>query len=180
MAEEHLPFPFSRPGHSIDPSPFLLDLYRLLCMVLADRQFAKLGLQSSRAIEWLQDGYADTEITRVLISTAVILRILFDQDRRRFRDLVSKKCGTLYPERPKMTREDLTLREACNKIIHATRVSRDVVVPDATRNPDQEGLYRQPYLYLYGEKSGQAWRAKLSIIDVAEWSAGVLMRAGGY
>jgi hypothetical protein len=180
MAEEHLPDHY-RPGHTIEPGPFLLDLYRLLCMVLADKQLAILSVKSPLSVGRLQGEYADTEIPRALISTAVILRIVFDQnDRRRFRDFLSKKCGTLYPEHPKKTREDLRLREACNKIIHATRVHRDIVVPDAAINPDQEGLYRRPYFHLYGERNGQAWRATLSIIDFAKWSAAVLLRTGGY
>jgi hypothetical protein len=180
MAEEDLPDHY-RTGHTVEPGPFLLDLYRLLCMVLADKQLAKLSVKSPRTIGGLQGEYADTEITRILTSTAVILRILFDQnDKRLFKDLVAKKCGTLYPHHPKKKAENLNLREACNKLIHATRVNRDVVVPDAARNPDQDGLYRLPYFYLYGEKDRRAWRAPLSIIDFAKWSTAVLLLHGGY
>jgi len=32
----------------------------------------------------------------------------------------------------------LRLREACNKIIHATDIRFDVVVPDAATNPDED------------------------------------------
>jgi hypothetical protein len=97
MAEEHLPAHY-RPGHTIEPGPFLLELYRLLCMVLADKQLASLSVKSAFSVGRLQGEYADTEIPRALISTAVILRIVFDQnDRRRFRDFLSKTCGTLTP-----------------------------------------------------------------------------------
>ena len=182
MAEEHLPDHY-KPGHAIEPGPFLLDLYRLLCMVLADKQLAKLSAHSPRNIGGLQGEYADTEITRALTSTSVILRILFDQnDARLFADLTVKKCGTLYPNylKRKDTKEELTLREACNKIIHATRVNRDIVVPNAARNPDRVGLHRLPYMYLYGKKDGRNWRAKLSIIDFVKWGTAVLLRHGGY
>jgi hypothetical protein len=49
MAEEHLP-EYYKPGHTIEPGPFLLDLYRLLCMVLADKQLAQLSEHSPRII----------------------------------------------------------------------------------------------------------------------------------
>ena len=183
MAEEHLP-EYYKPGHTIEPGPFLLDLYRLLCMVLADKQLAQLSEHSPRIIGGLQGEYADTEIPRILMSTSAVLRMIFDQnDARMFTDLLLKKCGTLYPNysKRKNMKEDLTLREACNKIIHATRVNRDLVVPDRSSNPDQKGLHRLPYLYLYGKKDRRDWRAKLSIVDFAKGGAAVLLRHGyGY
>jgi hypothetical protein len=61
--------------------------------------------------------------------------------------------------------------EACNKIIHATDIRFDVVVPDAAMNPDEEGAYYQPRVYLYGSKGRDDWRAELSLIDFARWGA---------
>ena len=47
----------------------------------------------------------------------------------------------------------------------------DVVVPDAAMNPDEEGAYYQPRLYLYGSKGRDDWRAELSLIDFARRGA---------
>jgi hypothetical protein len=79
----------------------------------------------------------------------------------------------LFPDWPqhKDHHEVLTLREACNKIIHATEINYDSVIPDRSNNPDREGVYLRPHLYLYGTKNKKGWRAKLSIVDFVKWSA---------
>jgi hypothetical protein len=64
----------------------------------------------------------------------------------------------------------LKLREACNKIIHATDIRFDVVTPDKA-NPDEEDAYILPRLYLYGKKDRSDWRAVLSIVDFVKWGA---------
>ena len=69
----------------------------------------------------------------------------------------------------------LRLREACNKIIHATDIRFDVVVPDAATNPDEEGAYCLPQLYLYGSKGHNDWRAELSLIDFARWGTATFL-----
>ena len=75
-------------------------------------------------------------------------------------------CGKLFPNwatDPK-TVKVLSLREACNKIIHATDIRFDVVVPDAAMNPDEEGAYYQARLYLYGSKGTQRL-ARRAVVD---------------
>jgi hypothetical protein len=51
--------------------------------------------------------------------------------------------------------EVLSLREACN-IIHASEIKEDLVIPNRALNPDNEGAYLRPYLYLYGAKGKQS------------------------
>ncbi|OKO75935.1 hypothetical protein AC629_33370 [Bradyrhizobium sp. NAS80.1] len=100
----------------------------------------------------MQGGFFKPEVTRILISCAAGLRIQFDQLGPK--DEQSSDCGKLFPNwatDPDKV-EVLSLREACNKIIHATDIRFDVVVPDAAINPDEEGAYYQPHLYLYGSK----------------------------
>ena len=85
MAEE-----FNPPGHHFDSGAYTLDLYRLLCMVLADERVAKLGPRSS-VISRLRDEYLDKEVKRTLISSAVALRIWIDErDPRAFADLKTR------------------------------------------------------------------------------------------
>jgi hypothetical protein len=180
MAEQKFPYlPKGRMhAHAIDPGPFALDLYRLICMVLADRQVAKHGITSRPALE-LRISYLFPEVTRILISSATALRIGFDQRPKRFA-IERSDCGKLFPswatDQKKV--QVLGLREACNKIIHATDVRFDAVIPDAAVNPDEEGSYLRPYVYLYGTKDREDWRAVLSVLDFAQWGTTALMRWG--
>jgi hypothetical protein len=109
-----------------------------------------------------------------LISCAIGLRILFDQSHPQAKAIRVEKnsnCGTLSPNWPKRKIEVLKLREACNKIIHATDIRFDVVIPEEAHNPDEEGAYIRLRLYLYGQKGGSDWRAVLSIVDFVKWGA---------
>ena len=153
-----------------------MDLYRLICMVLADRQVAEHAL-TSHSIKTLQHAYLRSEVTRILISCAAGLRILFDQRPKGSSIDFRSDCGKLYPDwaAEKNKVEVLKLREACNKIIHAVDIRFDEVVPEAPTNPDGEGAYLQPYLYLYGSKDRRDWRAVLSIIDFAKWGTSAFL-----
>jgi len=179
MAEEKLPDYLKRLGHVFDPSPFALDLYRLVCLVLADKSVAKLGHEYFQ-LDQIKTEFVRPEVTRILISTAVALRVRFDEiirDRVLRQELNSAHCGKLYPKWPGRKTEPLTLREACNKIIHAKQIRFDTVIPDARHNPDEAGVYiSRPYLYLYGTKDGVPWRAVLSIIEFAESAAAYFQR----
>lgn len=169
MAEEDLYFTNEKQPHAIERGAFVLDLYRLLCMVTASREVASHGL-TSPAIAMMQGGFFKSEVTRILISCAAGLRILFDQ-RPQGPMNEQRDCGKLFPNwaTDPAKVEVLTLREACNKIIHAIRF--DVVIPDAAINPDEEGAHYLPRLYLYGSKGRNDWRAELSLIDFARWGA---------
>ena len=144
-----------KPGQHFDPGPFALDLYRLLCIVLADKAVAKLSVDA-----------------RVLVSSAVALRIMFDRYPKAFGKLPQRPCGILYPKWPGRTSELLPLREACNKIVNATD-SKD----DLARNPNEEGSYVRPFLYLYGTKENDGWRVQLSIVEFVRGAASAFARA---
>jgi hypothetical protein len=169
-------------GHQFDGGPFALDLYRLLGMVLSDKRISSLGDRTTYQMQpiWeLQDRFRKAEILRILISSAVVLRILFDQKQdprdRRFEIASKKPCGVLWSKLPSRKTEVLTLREACNKIIHATDVNEDEVNSDWKQNPDQLGVYIRPFVYLEGMKDSNEWRVKLSIVDFVLGGASVLV-----
>ncbi|WP_439369627.1 hypothetical protein [Bradyrhizobium sp. DASA03120] len=171
MAEEDPYFTGAKQPHASDPGTFLLDLYRLVCMVSASCDVARLGL-TCPAIAAMQEAYFRSEVTRILISCATGVRIQLDQSHGTPDD-TGPNCGRLFPDwaADKSKVEVLTLREACNKIIHATDIRFDVEVPDGANNPDEEGAYYQPRLYLYGSKGRNDWRAELSLLNFARWSA---------
>jgi hypothetical protein len=168
-------------GPSFDAAPFALDLYRLLCVALADKSIGVLAddpdYDNMSPIQDLQDRFRDGELIRVLISSAVALRILFDRHTD-LRSTSKRMCGQLWPQWPKHKRkaEPLTLREACNKIIHAEDIKDDLIVPDLAMNPDMIGTYIRPFLDLYGTKGGKKWRARLSIIQFARHGAFAFLR----
>ncbi|OKO82613.1 hypothetical protein AC629_23865, partial [Bradyrhizobium sp. NAS80.1] len=127
MAEER-PYLAEKQVHAIEPGAFMLDLYRLVCMVSASRDVARHGL-TSPAIAMMQAGYFKSEVTRILISCAAGVRIQFDQSPGPA-DEPRSDCGKLFPNwatDPDKV-EVLSLREACNKIIHATDIRFDVEV----------------------------------------------------
>jgi hypothetical protein len=176
VAEEQPDFP----GNHFDSGAYTLDLYRLLCMVMADECLARLRGTSSSSISRLRDEYLYNEVKRTLISSAAALRVWLDQHPPdAFADMKTN-CGTLYPNWPQKKKkfEVLSLREACNKIIHATALNEDLIVPDRAHNPDYEGVYLRPHLYLYGAKGKRTWRAKLSIVDFVKWGTAVFWRWG--
>jgi len=168
-------------GHRFDAGPYLLDLYRLLCMELADRLVVKQAVKSP-IFERLRGEHIEGESIRILTSTSIPLRILFDRHnkqqagRRQHDDWHDKlldeaknaDCGRLYARWPRKKSEVLTLREACNKIIHATTIYRDIA-------EERDPSHYLPYLYLYGKKDGLDWRAKLSIIAFAEHATTALI-----
>jgi hypothetical protein len=168
MAE--LPVPhWLKPGHRFEYGPYLLDLYRLLSMELADERVVNLGETEFPAIERLRGEFVEGECIRILTSTSIALRILFDQRDERLAggrdeeldEFKNGHCGRLYANWSKVKEsEGLTLREACNKIIHATKINRDVADTDPGRKPS----YYQPFLYLYGKKDDRDWRVELSIV----------------
>ncbi|MGX9430685.1 MULTISPECIES: hypothetical protein [Bradyrhizobium] len=171
--EERPYLPGTKQRHAMERGAFVLDLYRLLCMVSASRDVATHGL-ASPAIAMMQGGFFKAEVTRILISCAVGLRIWFDQSQSGPTDEQRSDCGKLFPNwatDPEKV-EILTLREACNKIIHAIDIRFDVVAPGSTTNRIHEaGAYYKPQLYLYGSKGREDWRAELSLIDFARWGA---------
>jgi hypothetical protein len=130
---EELPEIGPQQKHAIEADTFMLDLYRLVCMVSADQQVAKYAY-TSPAIETLQGTFLRSEVTRILIFCAVALRIQSDQRQphpRKPPSELNSDCGRLYSVWPadENAFEVLSLREACNKIIHATDFRFDVVQP---------------------------------------------------
>jgi hypothetical protein len=173
---EDVPEEYVKSGHRFDTGPFLLDLYRLFGIVLGDQQLAKMETGSS-TIQMLRGEYVYSELIRILTSTAVALRILFDQHTQEFTTVSQRPCGELFSDWPKTQKpEALTLREACNKIIHATKVHYDEVDPNPGSNPDQIGVYLLPNVYLFGKRDVSDWKAKLSVIEFAKFATAALLR----
>lgn len=161
MAEWENPYYFDS-GYCPDIEVIRLDLYRLLNQFLASQSLSEkcdVDGELFHAMHSL-DSFFEIESTRILLSSAVIARVLDDKNK----DLkqYNTSCGVLTPDlnNPKEI-VDLQLREACNKIIHATKIKYDVEV---VRHGYTQ-RYFNPYIYYYGSLGKKHWKAKLSIID---------------
>ena len=163
----------SKEGYRPNTEHTALELHRLLAIFLASRSFAKLRKGNGErweAIDHLQQ-FEDDEITRILLSAAVTARVVDDREEGFF-ERVAGTCGVLVEEKNGAPSEiPLTLREACNKIIHAKKIRFDV---DET---DEGQPFINPTIYLYGARSnGSEWKATLDVIKFAEEYVSVVCR----
>jgi hypothetical protein len=149
-------------GYGPDIEVIRLDLYRLLNQFIASKRLSELCEDDpylNHAMYSL-DHFFEIETTRILLSSAVIARVVDDRDK--YLKDYNTKCGKLIED---LQREDvlkdLYLREACNKIIHAKTVRYDVEVE---RHGYDQRLFN-PYMYYYGTYKGKQWKAILNVIE---------------
>jgi len=143
--------------YKFNPSVALRDLYRLLCAFMSLEAVKSLhGGNSEDPLHQLQELYAQDEIVHLLISTATMQRVHSDSMRSYREDPgelwsqePSRVCGELQVE--DRHSEPLKLREACNKIIHATSIE----IFD----------WANPVLRLEGTLGQRSWTAFVEIND---------------
>lgn len=150
-------------GHFPNTSNALLELYRLLTIFLASKNFATL-LTNDPGVGFdpfyqLQEVESD-EITRLLLSLAITARVIDDRENRVL-ELIGSNCGEFQRDIQKSDTEILDLREACNKIIHAKKKRCDI-------DEINGQTYLNPFMYLYGEQGPKHWKAKLDIVSFAK------------
>jgi hypothetical protein len=89
--------------------------------------------------------------TRILeVKNSVALGIWFDQADPEVFERLNTNCGTLWKKwetKPKAKGEVPTLREACNKIIHATKVHYDDETTRSLRNRGAETRMRRSDIF---------------------------------
>ena len=162
-----------RDGFFFDEQTFRLDLYRLLCCFYSSADFARLrGRLATIRIADIGGDFEEFEITRLLVNIAATVRIVQDRDKDYFRK-VKTRCGYFIPDvaRPRK-REPLSLREACNKIIHARKFNFDVR-PIPVRDGEYVGPQNalRPFMHLYGEQNSVTWKAALDIVAFVSCNA---------
>jgi hypothetical protein len=164
--------PWRCDGFFFDPQVFRLDLYRLLCAFFASADFDRLRERAAGAPKWALDivglgelggEFEEAEITHLLVSIAARVRMVQDRERARFEKLRTN-CGDLIPDvKQPRKKVPLTLREACNKIIHANRFNFDAKRrPRRGGDPDASQALN-PIMHLYGTQGRTNWKAKLHV-----------------
>jgi hypothetical protein len=161
-------------GHFPNTSHAVVGLYRLLCIFLSSKNLAAIRTgypgEGFDPIYKIQEVEED-EITRLLLNLAITARVIDDRQERIF-EKASSNCGQLENMRQDSSApniEVLSLREACNKIIHATKVRFDV--------EETEGqTYLNPYIYLYGKQNKNSWKATLDIVAFSKAYVSIVCR----
>ena len=147
-------------GYMPEMEPTRLDLYRLLNQFLASKNISDLCEEDAWLCEAMGnlDYFFENEAIRILLSAAVLARVI--DDREHNLKNFDTDCGELIPDVKNPNNViPLTLREACNKIIHATTIRYDVEVVHL------EQRYLNPFVYYYGKKGKVEWKATLNVID---------------
>lgn len=151
------------PGLRVDSFGIALELYRLLCVFFASRELAQLRDGAGVCpVSEIVNAFEEDEIMRILLSVAIHLRVLDD----RYNETMSHeygsldaKSGQLLPN-PGAEEQDLSLREACNKIIHTKLLNFD---KDMVSGLGEIEVLR-PKVFLYDRKDKQGWRATLDVL----------------
>lgn len=150
-------------ANSPEPRQLILELNRLLNLVLAGEAKAALLRYVLHDIPAQQAAEVESEeIFRLLLTIAVNVRVLDDRLERTLR-AITGPCGELIPDLRKPTRtEPLTIREACNKIIHATKLQLSI-----EDNANGEAWFGRR-VSLAGESAGRhpaLWSATLDLSE---------------
>ena len=158
---------FQNLGYPIksDYSLIQLDLYRLLCYFTASKVIVDISRKYENNLfnDSLRLEYEKSEISRIIINLAIIARNELDNNNQAKSILYSDKLNIVgsISKNNDTDNIDLTLREACNKIIHCEYINWDLENPKSIS--DYDGL--NPFIYLYGNYMDQEWKATLNIFD---------------
>lgn len=111
----------------------------------------------------LRHEFFDNEVTSLLISTAVKGRLYDEYYENVFKEM-GGECGQLIFQFGQQ--KPLSIREACNKILHAR--SRRWSIERSSNSVE-------PYVSLHGSYCGQTWEAKLDIRKYIHYCAAATM-----
>ncbi|NOU51293.1 hypothetical protein HG263_12220 [Pseudoalteromonas sp. JBTF-M23] len=124
--------------YALDKESIKLNAYRLLCHFYANKEIARSVDPDNRDDPFakLEDCYFHREMSKLLIDIAISLRILDDQMSKA--DEASDEVIAYNRRKTEVNRkyscmmfDDMSLREVCNKIIHA-----EVVEPHFAESDD--------------------------------------------
>lgn len=133
--------------------------------------------------------YEDEDRSEALITLAAVSRVTDDEMKTLDGANAAFPDGVGYLQQADK-RAALTVREACNKIIHATKVQYDFAWSEEnplwskwyrTHGHNVKGRYKAPALMLEGAKWGNDWIARVELVpfvlstamwDVGRWNFG--------
>ena len=155
----------------------LQDLYRLLAYFYASKPLNDLCVQEEDqcgTVSALRARCEKAEIHRLLIKDAATFRVQQDQCAGLSNSLDAENscpnednCGTLMKDVCKPHEIiALSLREACNKIIHADTLEHSNNCEEDNCEEDNSGL--EPNIKLSGRFCGKDWETELDILKFVD------------
>jgi hypothetical protein len=167
--------------HRIDIDGISENLFILQNLSLASRSFCekyRINQYSEEESEfdwYYYLGWLKSIVSEKLIDCAIKVRILQDFLREEdeeidFADLDQRACSDLVLGQFHAGSDPLTLREACNKIIHATKVNlvwKDVAsgAEDEREADEDRPEYWNGSVMLEGSKGNKEWKLELYVVD---------------
>ena len=133
------------------------DLYLVMSLLLADKRVA----ETPSVATWTNTFY-ETEVRRLMVWVTVTVRGLLDLPQQK--DISEQTCGEYWPDsRNNKNRKELTLRRACNSVIHAKEILLYKV-------PRQESKTVVKHIYdgrttVLGNYKGKTTRAEIDIVE---------------
>ena len=156
-----------RRNYSLNSEIVLRDAYRLLCVIMADEEIARLSDSEQDFLSQVRDQFVEDELIHLLIGTAVMNRAQDDhmggprKDKTELSfEQLTHCCGRLIDDvsNEKSKEVDLSLREACNKIIHAEHITAETEPIEGT------AFHVLPRaIILRGRQGRKAWQAILNV-----------------
>jgi len=133
----------------------------LLSIILADKELKQLYAKYDLShMEPFLEDIKETEILHLLVEIATHYRLMEWNVRK---DWKSKRYKTEYVGSLEIENRkveiDLSMKEACNKIIHANKIDFDV-----SKLRGKPYHYFNPFIYVYGQKGKQKWKANIDLV----------------
>lgn len=151
---------------------YFSDVRNLIRHFLASEKLATLV--KDRKLSRFGNTFDQAEISRLLINISSYHRVKVDDGTWEHAEWMHEKydgVGELVTDVEKHPEPiQLSLREACNKIIHSKKVEFDIAINQTTKIE-----YLNPVVYLTGSRYKSKWKAKLNIIDFSEACLNVLL-----
>lgn len=177
MKEVRSPIELS-PVRRISDDDLNRELFRAACYFHASSSLSNSEDEVGRipALQLLAEHLQESEIVTSLLNSSIRIRLLDEQlwdKSNEIRETFAWNVGSLCSPADATDPTDLTLREACNKILHAedigfyvddTQYSSECMMPQ----------FLEPRIALYGSRGRTAWRAEVSIdrfVEAGYWLA---------
>jgi len=147
--------------HALDGMSFNLEraTLNLLSIVFADKlikqKYFEYGLQN---LQWIEE-IKENEVIRLIVEIATQYRIM--ESNVKDKSCLNEKIvvGALQKNIESEELTDLTVREACNKIIHAKEIGFDV-----RKFKGKQEHYFKPYFHIDGTKGKCNWYAYIDLL----------------
>jgi hypothetical protein len=151
------------PYPKLDDAACREKLYTLLAIFLASKQIAEqCDWRDGDTFRAMLDEHEIGLATHLLIECAVLVRMkddIFLRQHGLSAETTMDIVGRLLTGDGLSDSNELNLREACNKIVHAKGMNFDVFKGDGWH-----ARYLLPVVHLRGERAGLSWKAELNVV----------------